>query len=207
VGLGGSSPRSKLFIGLGIDPDTMEVFRSVPGPGNWNAPCLGRWRPGIGGGPPEAGEVPVTAGISAEKPVCVCQQDNRMDLKGDDSDISGWEDPPQLFAKDPGTAKVVDASRSQPDGKVAGADARRQDEPTVQIPRDSEEVVSDLKKLRDGVVVIATPGGSQRLWARGSANFAGSLMTHEAAEKCGLKRKPASHAWVIGLKDRLVPSP
>jgi hypothetical protein len=57
----GPSSRSKLLIGLGIDPDTMKVIGKVPGPEVWNLPCIGEQRPSIEGEPPEVEEAPATA--------------------------------------------------------------------------------------------------------------------------------------------------
>jgi hypothetical protein len=57
----GSSPRSKLLIGLGIDPITMKVIGKVPGLEMWGVPCLGKHQLDMGGEPPEEGEAPATA--------------------------------------------------------------------------------------------------------------------------------------------------
>jgi hypothetical protein len=115
------------------------------------------------------GEAPATADISAGRPVCNYQQAIRMDPRDDDTDSLDWEDPLPLFGRDPGTAKVVDASRDHPERKVVSTGARNQDEVPDQTSRDPGEAASkDPKGPIDGIVVVATPGGSRRLWARGS---------------------------------------
>jgi hypothetical protein len=107
---GGSSPRSKLLIGLGIDSITMKVIGKIPGPEMWGVLCLGEHQPDMGGEPLEEGEAPAAAETSAAEPVRAHQQDIRMNPEGDDTDSLDWEDPPPLFAKDPEIAKVVDTS-------------------------------------------------------------------------------------------------